>query len=248
VSFLSCLYNLVIGSKHPRYAPSSWQTCISANQAKTLFGTETKPKPLGCGTFACVYPHRDPDKVVKITRDETDVAALYAGQDVDVVPKLYAGHRLAGRAFWRRYEPPRAQGSNWPRQPQAYALVLERLRPFTPTEKRKWSPRINKLVWRQRLTAAYNAEPMSDEALIAEVCPRKPGPNQEECRTRLAELQTIRDRLQDAGVNWTDVHAGNIGVDNEGRWRALDVGASRTPLDVDVPELQGPQRRRRARR
>ena len=259
----SCSYILTLGKRHPRFAPSTYKTCITPTQAKELFGSDRKPRPLGCGVYACVFEHKDAGKVVKITRDSSDVAGLLQGQGLEQVPKVYAHHKLVGRPRWTTPRPKlHPHWQEWPEQPEAFALVVEKLRVFTGSEKSKWNQRIRRLetfqiqeAQKRALVAAGGGKteparpdaktktyrrPMPADAARA-VCPKKP---YDDCEARMRELIQMKAALASRGIEWHDLHAGNIGLDSRGRLKALDLGASPTPLDRDVPELAGRRRQR----
>ena len=249
----SCAYILTLGKRHHRYAPSAYQTCITPTQAKVLFGTTAKPKPLGCGVFACAFQHKDPDKIVKITRDPSDVAGLIQGQGLAQVPKLYASHKLTGQPRWTTPRRRTESWQKWPDQPSAFALVVEKLYVMTGAEKSKWNQRIRRMQRFQELAERQqNAtgskttpgrKPITIGDMAKAVCPKKPIAEAARCSLRMRELNKMSADLQSRGIDWQDMHAGNIGSDNKGRWKALDLGASPTTLDTDLPELAGFKRR-----
>jgi hypothetical protein len=261
----SCSYILTLGKRHPMLAPSSYKTCITPTQAKKLFGTDARPEPLGCGVFACVFAHADPNKVVKITRDPSDVAGLVQGQGLPQVPKLYEQHKLAHPPRWTTPRRREHSWQEWPDQPEAYALVVERLRPLTGAEKSKWNQRIRRMLrWKQDQarkeeiergeapTIPANLAPRSKiklkDATVGElaraVCPKAPARETAACQLRVRELNKMHADLLSRGIDWLDMHAGNIGVDKRGRWKALDLGASPTPLREEPPILAGQKRKR----
>lgn len=255
---MSCNYLLRLGKAHFSYAPSSWEACITPTQAQTLFEHANKPKPEGCGVFACVYPHPDPSKIVKITRDPSDVAALIRTQKTSIGPKVFQAHKLGSHAYWTKPKSRTEKYHVWPDQPQGFALVLERLRPLAGEEKRTWDKRLAKFTQARQdaLKTAVDVDPVTaplhkktvKRDVAERVCPRE-GPDAEICQARIRELETMIDTLADWGVDWVDIHAGNIGVDSKGRWRVLDMGASQTPLyEKDVPVLEGQRRKRRRKR
>jgi hypothetical protein len=218
-------------------APSSYKTCITPTQARKLFGTTTRPRPLGCGVFACVFEHTDPSKIVKITRDPSDVAGLLQGQGLAQVPKVYASHKLVGRPWWTTPRVKTESWQTWPDRPEAFALVIEKLHVFSGAEKPKWAKRI----FRLRRLPKQDVE-QHRSATAKSVCPKKPSAEAKDCYTHMMQLIAIRAALAKRGIDWTDVHAGNIGVDKNGRWKVLDLGASTTPLTVEPPELAGRRR------
>ena len=263
----SCAYSLTLGKRHFKYAPSAYRVCISPTQALKLFGSLEKPKALGCGVFACVFQHGDSDKIVKITRDPSDVAGLMRGQGAQV-PKLHAVHKLASGVYWMNPRRRTERYQEWPDHPEAYAMVLEKLRVLTGNEKSLWQKRIGRMGAFQRemkrkqeaaaatpvptlpgtpeakLKPVYQPPTLRD--LAKAVCPKSPVAEAASCAVRIRELDKIAVDLAARGVDWRDIHAGNIGFDRRGRMKALDVGASTTPLDTEPPELAG-RRRRRAR-
>jgi hypothetical protein len=260
----SCAYVLTLGRRHFEYAPSTYRTCITPTQAKELFGSTVKPKPLGCGVFACVFQHADPTKVVKITRDESDVAGLLQAQGLATAPKVYAQHKLAGQPRWTTTRARTHSTQVWPEHPEAFALVLEKLHVMTGAEKGRWNRRIRRWLRlreqdqekREMIAAGggrttpthgtykHYKSPTKVE-LARRACPAGPKAEAVKCEARLLELGKIIVDLRTVGVEWTDVHAGNIGADKNGHWKALDLGASTTTLDQDVPILEGRQRRRK---
>lgn len=226
----SCAYALRIGKRFPKLSPSGYKVCVTPTQAKTLFGTERKPKVLGCGVFACAYEHpSDSTKVVKITRDPSDVAGLEQGQGLQV-PKLFASRQLRGKPKWITPRVPTSNDS-WPRQPAVYALTLERLQPLSPTEIRMWNRRIH---FMKRLLKTDPTISKIGE-LAKSVCAT--APDAQKCELRIRELNKISSDLRNRGIEWADIHAGNIGVDMDGRWKAIDLGASPTVLKRKPPLL-----------
>jgi hypothetical protein len=245
----SCAYVLTLGKRHFRYAPSAYKVCIMPTQAKKLFGTIEKPKPIGCGVFACAFEHSDPDKIVKITRDPSDVAGLIQGQGLPQVPKVYATRELASRPWWITPRRRTEQYQQWPEAPEgAYAIVVEKLRTLTSTEKSLWNKRIGRmrLFTKSAAWAARDAERKGEPApppptvgdMAKAVCPKKPEVEARSCQLRVRELDKMSKDLRTRGIEWTDVHAGNIGADAKGRWKALDLGASTTTLKTALPVLE----------
>jgi hypothetical protein len=258
----SCAFVLTLGRRHFKYAPSTYRTCITPTQAKELFGSTDKPKPLGCGVFACVFQHADPMKVVKITRDESDVAGLLQAKDLASVPKVFASHKLAGQPRWTNPRQRTHRLQQWPDRPEAFALVLEKLHVMTGAEKGKWNRRIRRWLHlraqdleKLKLIAAgggattpnagtYKPYKRPTKAEMArKACPVSPKAESAKCEARLLELGKIVADLSAVGIEWTDVHAGNIGADDKGRWKAIDLGASTTTLDQEMPVLEGRRKR-----
>ena len=254
----SCAYTLTLGKRHFKYAPSAYKVCITPTQARKLFGTLDKPKPLGCGVFACAFAHTDPDKIVKITRDPSDVAGLLQGQGLPQIPRVYDSHRLVGRPRWVTPRQRTSKWRQWPDDPEAYAIVVERLRPLTGNEKSTWNRRIQRMRLFQNAIERRDVEravasgpttvllPSTPKAarerftiggMAKAVCPKRPAREAQSCQLRVRELNKMSADLRERGVEWSDIHAGNIGVDKHGRWKAIDVGASTTPLTTRLPAL-----------
>jgi hypothetical protein len=250
----SCAYVLTLGKKHYKYAPSTYRVCVTPTQAKALFGTTTKPKTLGCGVFACAFEHKNPDRIVKITRDPSDVAGLLRGQGLPQIPKVYASHQLVGRPYWTAPRQRQHSWQEWPDRPEAYAVVVERLRTFTGVEASIWNKRIQRMRLYQkgiedqeahRQTASGQVrEQFTIGALATAVCPKRPVSEAKSCQLRIRELNKMSSDLRDRGIEWSDIHAGNIGIDKRGRWKAIDVGASTTPLTTRPAPLAGSRTRK----
>jgi hypothetical protein len=245
----SCAYTLTLGQRHFKYAPSAYKVCITPTQAKALFGTLERPRPIGCGVFACAFQHPDADKIVKITRDPSDVAGLLQGQGLAQVPKVYKSNQLASRPWWTTPRQRTERYQEWPDRDEltAYAVVVEKLYTLTNAEKSKWNRRIGRmrLFQRQVERAAQAAERQGAPApppptvgdMAKAVCPKRPAAEAEGCQLRVRELNKMSEDLLARGIEWTDIHAGNIGADKNGRWKALDLGASTTQLETELPLL-----------
>lgn len=248
----SCAYYVKPGKAHPNYPGGKYNVCITPNQHRTLFGPSAPagaPKPLGCGVFACVYPTDDPNKVVKVTRDHTDVAAMAAAQGKPGVPKLYNAFQLASHAFWarpERYVPhdpyayhrtPREKRAS---RPTVFGMVVERLQPLTQTERRRWSRRINCIAWQM----SRDHEP---RAVVKGCCPIKKAERRACLRAGIQIARTV-ETLRAHGLKVGDLHAGNVGRDARGRWKILDFGQSEGAGYPNVDDLEGARRRKRRRR
>lgn len=248
----SCAYTLTLGKRHFKYAPSTYKVCITPTQAKKLFGTTAKPKPIGCGVFACAFEHSDPDKIVKITRDPSDVAGLLQGQGLAQVPKVYDSRELSTRPWWTTPRRRTERYQQWPDAPEGpFAVVVEKLRTLKGSEKSLWNKRIRRMqsFARQASWAAKQAAvgtgtkperktPPTIGDIAKAVCPKKLEREVKSCQLRVRELNKMSEDLRSRGIEWTDIHAGNIGADKKGRWKALDLGASTTTLKTALPVLE----------
>jgi hypothetical protein len=253
-----CLHTLTIG-KSRSWIPESgkYKVCVTPTMQERLFPDRLPPHPLGCGVFACAYPHKDRDKVVKITSDPADVGNLQHAQGLPRVPKLYETYEVRSPHRWSK--PGR------PYQPAVYAMVLERLRPLDQRERRRWARRINwaGFVLRQshghlplppgsqrggwRMPAGWT---MQVVRRMMTHCPRKVSPHETAlCRALVVDMtRTYRDLLE-RGIAWRDIHAGNVGLDEKGRWKVLDLGfGQRMPDEAAVRSIRGAKAIRSAAR
>jgi hypothetical protein len=213
--------------------------------------------------------HPKGDRIVKITRDSSDVAGLMRGQGLPQVPKVYQTYELLGQPWWTTPRKPVHQWQKWPVRPEAaYALVVERLVPLTGAEKSTWNKRIRRMLTfkadvdsRQKAMSRSVSLPFASTQYaklptigkMAElVCPKRPTNEAQSCQLRVRELNKMSEALRTRGVEWVDLHAGNIGAGKNGRWKALDLGASPTRLETELPLLEqacsAPQRPRGKKR
>jgi hypothetical protein len=250
-----CAYYVKLGKPHPRYPGGKYSVCITANQHRTLFGDTpaVEPKPLGCGVFACAYPTADPGKVVKITRDETDVAALQSTQGVPGVPQLFAAYKLNSYARWlgRSPTPPSRYDANAylrppsrnerPRKPEPFGLVMERLATLDAAGRRRWTRRLECM---QRHFSAN----MDKRTTVLACCPLKPKRDRFACMRAGVQLHETYERIREYGIDVIDIHSGNVGRTARGRWAILDLGLSKGTGYPDVPDLAGARRGRRRRK
>lgn len=217
----ACSYFVPQGKYFPRYGMRPYTVCITPRQHARLFGGGRKPRRIGCGVFACAYPSPDRAKVVKITADVSDVAALQRAQGLPRIPKLYEAYRLASPTRWRG----RSGG------PTVYALVLERLRPLSRAMQDRFFSALNCI----RKPGRRGEDP----AEIAEACcfpGRAWGLKIEDlpaCKRLAADVPEAMKDFRSLDMRVTDIHPGNIGTDKNGRWKILDLG-----LSGGIPEIE----------
>jgi hypothetical protein len=240
----SCAYYVKPGKAHPNYPGGKYNVCITPNQHRELFGAgaPAAPTPIGCGVFACAYPSADPGKIVKVTRDHSDVAALKAAQGLPGVPKLFGAFQLASHAFWarpERYVPrdPYDYSYRTPKEkralrPTVFGLVVERLRPLDKQQRLRWRRRINCIAWQM----SRDHEP---RAVVKGCCPTKPKAERRACLRGGIQLARTVEKLREHGIKVGDLHAGNVGLDARGRWKILDLGQAEGAGYPDVPDLAG---------
>lgn len=197
---------------HPRYrqAEGPGNVALTAAQQKKLFGESKPGRVLGRGKYASVFATDDPQRVVKLTHDGSDAAALVRAQRTGVVPKLHAAYELAQ---------PSTSKYNSERRP-VYALVLERLTPLPPEHDAHVVPALS------RLRQAILAKPTGPIGVQRVTDPGTPPCESEQCLKAGRQLVRAINRLRAVGISWTDLNVMNIGYGKDGTLRVLDVGAN----------------------
>jgi hypothetical protein len=237
-----------VGKGNPAIGVVAKTICLSANSVEVL-----QPQTLlGKGSFACAY--RRPDgKVVKITQDKSDVAALEQLQGDPRVVKLHESYRLRGTPY--------------------FAVVVDRLRPAP-----EWMQDIIGLLWRKDEEAGTLPAPDPDAPteprkngngkvkgdspmrrfsdpgghasptkLSEDVCGFL-GPKAGRCRKLIEGIGEFYTRNARRGVFVRDIHKGNIGIDERGDWKLLDVGFQSTTEEARAKELAGLAHNRKRKR
>jgi hypothetical protein len=217
---------LVLGNEHLAHKFGRYRVCLTPNQKKTLFKGH-KGKKLGCGVFACAYDTSSSTKAVKFTRDPEDVAALLEAQDTDVVPRVYDVYKIknGGKSLKTGAETP------------VYALVVEKLKTFTPAEREAIDQELSSVPDVMREVETGQAGSIREACQAAEDC----GP----ITQQVAEAAYT---LRQAGIEWSDIHSGNIGMDKHGTVKILDLGITGTQLKEQPKILEGAKRRLHQRR
>jgi hypothetical protein len=233
-----CAYFVSPGKAHWQHRGGKYSVCVTPTQHRELFGDvpAKPPTPLGCGVFACAYA-RDLETVVKVTRDQSDVAAMQQAQGIAYVPKLYSAFRLASPTRWKSAEripardphayyldpPPKRR----PAEPVAYGMVLERVWPLDASEKRKW----NKRLW-----CVKNG--IRDARKAVACCP-KAKRERLRCMRDVVQLTHAYEELLQNGIELRDLHGGNVGHDTRGRLKILDLGLATGTDEPEVEWLEG---------
>jgi hypothetical protein len=246
----ACLYKLPQGKIHSLYARRKYELCITRNQHNRLFGggyvgnIPIKPKKLGCGVFGCVYAHPiDPKKAVKITRDLTDADGLQHMTDRGrhEAVRVYEHYELKQGARWKKLR-------KWDKADPTFpirALVVERAKKVVPNRSfHLWQNSvvcINEsqasgvgLRRTQEVCCAGEIQPDYDVG----VGPYKSATGKH-CKTLAEDLPKIEEAAADEGLNWTDAHAANIGIGQDGRWKILDLGLTGFAAKEKPPVLEG---------
>jgi hypothetical protein len=252
----SCVYKLKLGKPLHVLVPgrgmgkvsAAYEVCITRTQHERLFGACDPvcqpPVALGCGKYACAYPHRDAAKVVKITHDEADVAALLRGQEVsDRVVKTFGIHKLESPVAARFLKPgtyyKRApRGGLWPKHPgfDVFAIEAERLSPLP----KEWYKRVNCVGDVTRAWGPNKTLSKYDVKRLVACCPKSGSKAKHQaCRRVVRDITRTKLALGKVGVRWFDIHQGNVGVDAHGRWKALDLGTVSAQIEDVIDELRG---------
>ena len=204
------------------------RACLTNTQFGKLFGLRKgrMPKPLGCGSFGCVYPSRDPDKVVKITGDRADAVLMAEAQGIPGIATLYHSHRLKG-----------TQGVLGP----YYAMVMEKLRPFPEEAENRW----------HEVMSCIQGTP-TNQNVVEECCEGwanaylqpKDKPH---CPKFAIQMSRTLAALYKRDIGHGDFHAGNVGQDKHGNWKILDMGSTPTRGEPEPPMMHGSRLPKRAR-
>lgn len=226
---------LILGRKHFRYG-DPYRVCLTANQEQKLFKNKrTKLRKLGCGVFACAYESPTPSRVVKLTRDSEDVAALLKAQKTGVVPKIHAVYKLKQGGRTTPVEDSFTLRREAPRHVDVYAMVVDRLQ-IAPTDER-YAMDIEMSNLR---TAMDRTEKAGELITVKNVCPKVEDDDGEPgCTTLQTNVIDAYERLAKIGIDWRDMHSGNIGYDKRGKLKVLDLGVTKTELEKEPEILEG---------
>lgn len=210
---------------------------LTPAQRRKLFGAASPGQVLGRGKYASVFATSDPKRVVKLTHDASDAAALVRAQRTGVVPALHAAYEL---------EQPSISKYNNGRRP-VYALVLDRLNPVPPEEDAHVLPALRRT---RQAILKKSTGPIGVQQVTA---PGNPPCETAECLTTASQLVRAVNRLRAVGISWTDLNVMNLGYAADGTLRVLDVGAhgeapGKLPVLVSGGKAPQAQRHRRSRR
>lgn len=216
----------VTAGKNPR------TFCFSTQQYKRLFRNRP-PKLVGCGKYACAFEGPEKDTVVKITTDVTDVRGLLKARGSKHVVQAYKFFRLPESTVqWKTRAPDEAG--------RPYAMIIERVTPL--------GPRYNN-IWYCLHSAFYQAQRSPDGTYTDYCCaqgkksiktPRPAG-----CRKVVLGLVAAVRAMRAQGMNWTDMHPGNIGWTKQGKLKVLDIGNRASAGPIPLPPLMAGARYRK---
>jgi len=215
-------------------------SCITPRQIARAFGPKHTGarelpsgvsldlRPIGCGTRACVYETDDPTRVVKLTSDETDAAALLQARGLRHVARLDRVGVIHGAG---------RHGHN------LYALTVERLQ-RVPRYMEDWIDDVHG-AYANRLCNGDQAQAREGLQELRRMSAGNP-----ERRRFYAEAIRTWHQLQRRGVTYCDLSPDNVGVDANGTWKILDLGYTdppRSALRHEAQAFDGAQRARRVR-
>jgi len=235
--------SLQVGRDEPSHRPQYQEAegpggvYLTPAQRRKLFGGASPGQVLGRGKYASVFATEDPRRVVKLTHDASDAAALVRAKRTGVVPALHAAYKL---------EQPSSSKYNGGRRP-VYALVLDRLTPVPPEDDANVLPAL------RRTRQAIIEKPTGPIGVQRVTAPGDPLCETPECLAAARQLVRAVNRLRAVGISWTDLNVMNLGYDADGTLRVLDVGAQgetpgKLPVLASGSKTPRPPRPRRPRR
>lgn len=216
-----------------------YRICLSKTQYKRLFGN-SKPVFLGKGAAAVAWAKGD-NRVIKITRDPDDIAALVAAKGMKHVVKAYKIYELQNAGV-------NLQNGMDPEPLRLWAVVAERLNPV--------DEELREIIYQipsRRLSDHYAAVRDADGAenytigpklrreLTAYACNDAPSLGREtRCWRFIPRFLETFEKLGRRGILFLDTHDGNFAQTAKGDWKIIDLGISDTRMPPPVlPILAG---------
>lgn len=172
-------------------------------------------RKLGCGSFGCAFTDRDhAGRVIKITGDPTEAAAAArvieartAGVKLPAVVKFYSAAAVRNTAL--------------------FIVVQERLLPLKHNEFRMIAENADAIY------AAGTADSVADRRALAARLARmyKVSPS------AIRGVIDVFDQLSRVGVEYHDLHEGNLMRTKSGGLRVIDLGISRS-MPIRIPQVR----------
>lgn len=212
---------LQVGKGNARLGVERRDVCITSTQRRRL-----RPgRVIGCGSFACAYARPD-GAVVKLTQDDSDVAALQKARGVPGVVRVLRAWRLV---------------------PQGVAAVVtDRVAPL-PGRAAGVLLRLAAIPWGALYddsdaagTFAYRLSPEWMSFVLRHAC--KGALDRRECAAWATQVVELHERLGRIGIRWHDVHPHQAGLGSDGRLVVFDLGLSRSGVPA-LPALAGARTR-----
>lgn len=219
---------LKVGRGNARINVKRRTICLTESQERALQPTDQ----IGCGSYGCAYARPD-GRVVKLTQDRDDVTAMEVMRgDPNVVP-LHESYRVIDRFGG---PPVYAVVVDRVAQPKALKLIVRAM--GRPLRDFGFSPRA-RFIGIPGVATGHN----DSARLVQETCAKR-RKDRKECERVVLSLGDLMLRAQDIGVELTDIHEGNVGVDAEGNVRVFDLGFKSAPWEPEAQDLRGVRRSR----
>jgi hypothetical protein len=233
---------------------------LSANQCEKI-KVSAGAKPIGCGNYACVYPKAgDPSRVIKVTRDKGDPAALLHVRGSGLTPKVFSAQELkvhtplaADKKAVKKERAARLRENknfknpNWPipddvsklGTQRVFMIELERVKPVTKEQEKFIHSAIsyieNFLIYdrcsgRNKCKSVTLRLPGSELNSKAFCDSYFKGYKAKRCKKFVTKGVRVQQELIKRGILWEDRHSGNWGITRDGKLVAIDVGGSTVPL------------------
>lgn len=188
-------------------------------QALERAGVNLQLISVGCGSFGCVYPvEGQPSVVCKVTGDASEAAAaltvLRSGRQLLHLVNYTCVYGVRGAPMW--------------------ALLMERLQPLSTKERRFVAGSENELDIAADPELGIGAQAEAQAALEGRARRELGAEGLHQAR---GLVQTVKD-LRRLGVQYHDLHRGNVLKDGRGTWKIIDLGVSVAPTQI-APRLGG---------
>ncbi len=246
----------------PRIRAGRWFLPIklSGNQCAVV---PVDSRPIGCGSYACAYPKKgDSSRVIKVTRDKEDVAALLNLKGKGLTPKVYKAYEFKlteplqpnEKVVLRHLERISKKygrenpGLKWPTlthggKQRAFVIEMERVKPVTKEQADFIHTAISSVdnfhYYKKRNKPHMFRLPGS--ALNSKAFCENffEGAKQKRCKKFVARGVYIQQELIKNKIFWEDRHSGNWGITKDGRLVALDLGGTQAKTKKKLKLLSG---------
>lgn len=200
--------------------------------AKSILAKHGYPlgdKHLGCGTYGCVYDlTNDPDKVVKLTTDWSEAAAAQVVLDHEDWTELPALARID--CVYALTPMPDGE--------PLWAIVQQKLKPLDWRAEDFLGSSAAGSLAAILLTRGWDRQdPELDEALENLDGWARAMLDSDQLQQYKRVISTIEALHNEVGVQWGDLHGGNVMQDAEGNWKIIDLGVSKS-AGADVGRLE----------
>lgn len=217
---------------------TSWSELVEQAQKQLAYHGIILGEPLGCGKYACAFEADGVPGIVKITSDGADAAAWQRVLEEKKTPPGLAKTYCVEALDLGEDHPP------------VFIIVQEQLEPLFADEETLINIPVYRAVqnydtWLdldhvQRELRQW-IEELPDEFVTADVglTPEELEEARDALHARLGVILDATHWLRVRGVEWTDVHAGNVMMDSVGNLKIVDLGHGRVSLTT-IPLLAAP--------